>query len=97
MKEWNATRYTSALVIIHPGYLSAMAAATKRTGKKKRADDPTGNTVSEPQAVYTRKAPRRNKPKQPSPQGYNAKRSAGMIPGLATRMKEYLKSMRDER
>jgi hypothetical protein len=74
-----------------------MAAAPKRTGKKKQEDGLADNTVNEPQARYARKAPRRSMPQRARHQGYDAKRSAGMIPGLAERMKDYLKSMRDDR
>jgi hypothetical protein len=74
-----------------------MSRTTKRTVKAKRTSGPATIVVSEPQAVYARRAARQNKPKRPKQKGYDAKRSSGMIPGLAERMKEYLKTMRDGR
>lgn len=74
-----------------------MAAATKRTGKKKPAEGHLVNSLNDPPAVYARKAPRLRVPKKPRQKGYDAKRSAGMIPGLAARMEEYLKNMRNDR
>jgi hypothetical protein len=72
-----------------------MAKATK--GKRKLASENAGNAVSEPQAVYARKVTRPNARKPSVRKGYDAKRSAGMLPGIAERMKDYLKSMRDGR
>lgn len=74
-----------------------MAAAPKRTGKIKSDEERADNSLSDPLAVYARKISRRSVPKRPRQQGYDAKRSAGMIPGLAARMEAYLKNMRNER
>jgi hypothetical protein len=74
-----------------------MARKTKRTKSDQPVSDRPSSEVSEPQTVYARKAPRRHAPKQPKRSGYDAKRSAGMLPGIAERMKEYLKAMRDDR
>ena len=70
-----------------------MAKTAKRTSKK----EGTGNSVNEPQAVYARKAPGRAAARRQKGKGYDAKRSSGMLPGIAERMKEYLKTMRDDR
>ena len=69
-----------------------MAAPRKRTKSTKVEKGTSPSEVNEPQAVYARKATKRTKHK-----GYDAKKSSGMIPGLADRMKEYLKTMRDDR
>lgn len=72
-----------------------MAKATK--GKRKLASENAGSAVSEPQSVYARKVTRPSTRRPSGQKGYNAKRSAGMLPGIAERMKDYLKSMRDGR
>jgi hypothetical protein len=72
-----------------------MAKATK--GKRKLASENLGSVVSEPQAVYARKVTRPSTRKPAVQKGYDAKRSAGMLPGIAERMKDYLKTLRDGR
>jgi len=74
-----------------------MARIIKRPkSDKPRSDNPSAK-VSEPQAVYTRKVTRQGVVKRTGRKTYDAKRSSGMIPGIAERMKEYLKTMRDGR
>jgi len=75
----------------------AMAKPTKRTRSNKGGSEPPPSKVSEPQAVYARKVSRPSKRKPSARKGYDAKRSAGMLPGIAERMKDYLKAMRDGR
>ncbi len=53
--------------------------------------------VSEPVAVYTPKVRRKPTSKPVNKEGYDAKRSSGMLPGISKRMKEYLKHVRDGR
>lgn len=74
-----------------------MAKTTKRTKSYKRGSESPPTEVSEPQAVYARKVTRPNARKPSDRKGYDAKRSAGMLPGIAERMKDYLKTMRDGR
>ena len=74
-----------------------MAAPRKRTKSTKLDKSTSPNEVNEPQAVYARKAPQRKATKRTKRKGYDSKKSSGMIPGLADRMKEYLKTMRDDR
>ncbi|HRH70439.1 MAG TPA: hypothetical protein PLB89_13105 [Flavobacteriales bacterium] len=74
-----------------------MATRSKRPQKPKPTSGKALTVVSEPQAVYARRSPRKAAPKRPKQKGYDAKRSSGMIPGIAARMKEYLKTMRDDR
>jgi len=74
-----------------------MAKSTKRTKGIKPEPKGSATEVSEPQAVYARKITRPRARKPSAPKGYDAKRSAGMLPGIAERMKDYLKSMRDGR
>jgi hypothetical protein len=76
-------------------YLRCMAKKTKKPGEK--GSENLDHSVNEPQATYIRGSSRRNTAKTPKPRGYDAKHSAGMIPGLAARMKEYLKTVRDGR
>ena len=74
-----------------------MAKTPKRTKSYKDGSEPTPAKVSEPQAVYARKVTRPSARKPSARKGYDAKRSAGMLPGIAERMKDYLKTMRDGR
>ena len=74
-----------------------MAKSTKRTKSNKRGPESLPSEVSEPQAVYARKVTRTSARKPSVRKGYDAKRSAGMLPGIAERMKDYLESMRDGR
>ena len=74
-----------------------MAKTTKRTKSYKSGSDTSPSAVSEPQAVYARKVTRPTARKRSFPKGYDAKRSSGMLPGIAARMKDYLKAMRDGR
>lgn len=74
-----------------------MTARPKRQKKSKQTSETALPVVSEPQAAYARRAPRKAAPKRPKQKGYDAKRSSGMIPGIAQRMREYLKTMRDDR
>ncbi|HEY0977132.1 MAG TPA: hypothetical protein VGE21_06640 [Flavobacteriales bacterium] len=74
-----------------------MAAPRKRTKSTKVDKGTSPHEVNEPQAVYTRKSPQRKATKRTKHKGYDAKKSSGMIPGIAERMKEYLKTMRDDR
>jgi hypothetical protein len=66
------------------------------TTRKPSAKD-SESQVSEPQATYSTKATKRVKPAAKGRKGYDARRYTGMIPGIAERMKEYLKHMRDDR
>lgn len=52
--------------------------------------------VNEPAVTYARTAPRK-RTKVSKRKGYDAKKYTGMIPGIAERMKEYLKTVRDDR
>lgn len=74
-----------------------MKKAPKRPGRAKPVVHKDTSAVNEPGAVYTRKAPAKAAPMRPKQQGYDAKHSSGMLPGIAKRMKEYLRSMRDDR
>ncbi len=74
-----------------------MAKKAKRTKSRKSGSDTSPSEVSEPQAVYARKVTRPTARKRSVPKGYDAKRSSGMLPGIAERMKDYLKSVRDGR
>lgn len=53
--------------------------------------------VNEPAGTYGRATPHKRSPKAPKRKGYDAKKYTGMIPGIAERMKEYLKTVRDDR
>lgn len=72
-----------------------MSKPSKRAARPKHSPRKETNVAGEPVAVYARKAPRKTTPKPPKKAGYDAKRSSGMIPGIAKRMEEYLKTMRD--
>ncbi|MDX9751980.1 MAG: hypothetical protein RBT71_12945 [Flavobacteriales bacterium] len=74
-----------------------MAKRPKDTKKYKGGEDAPAGKVSEPQATYARKTVRSGTAERPKPKGYDAKRYTGMIPGIAKRMKEYLKHVRDDR
>ncbi|MBK6626396.1 MAG: hypothetical protein IPJ87_16860 [Flavobacteriales bacterium] len=74
-----------------------MATSSKRPKKPKQTSEKALTVVSDPQAVYARKTTPRTTSKRQKQKGYDAKRSSGMIPGIAERMKEYLKTMRDDR
>lgn len=71
----------------------AMAKSTKRTRSNKGGSETPPSKVSEPQAVYARKASRPSTRKPSARKGYDAKRSAGMLPGIAD---WYVDSLRDE-
>lgn len=72
-------------------------AKKRRTSSTKPSPEVLPTQVSEPQAVYARKAPQRKATKRTKRKGYDARKYSGMIPGIAERMKEYLKTMRDDR
>ena len=55
------------------------------------------NEVSEPAATYSRVSPRSKTAKPKKRKGYDAKKYTGRIPGIAERMKKYLKTMRNDR
>jgi len=74
-----------------------MAKSTKRTKSNKDGSESPPTDVSEPQAVYARKVTRPSTRKPSVRKGYDAKRSAGMLPGITERMKDYLKTIRDGR
>ena len=68
-----------------------------KVNKYTKGSDASTSVVGEPEAGYERKAATKKPDKRPRANGYDAKRSSGMIPGIAERMKEYLKTMRDDR
>lgn len=74
-----------------------MAPGSKKPKKSKQTSEKAHTVASEPQAVYARRTAGKAAPKRPKQKGYDAKRSSGMLPGIAERMKEYLKTMRDDR
>ncbi len=74
-----------------------MAKSPKRTKPYKGRAETQLTVASEPQAVYTRRVVRPSTRRSSVRKGYDAKRSAGMLPGIAERMKDYLKSVRDGR
>jgi hypothetical protein len=81
-----------------PGtYLWFMVKTPRKTGSSKPSAEVSESQVSEPQATYSTKAAKRMKPSAKGRKGYDARRYTGMIPGIAERMKEYLKHMRDDR
>lgn len=74
-----------------------MAKTPRKTGTPKPSAKDPGGKVSEPQAPYLAKPAKRAKCSALKHRGYDARRYTGMIPGIAERMKEYVKHMRDER
>lgn len=74
-----------------------MAKQPKGMKKYKGGEEVPVEKVSEPQATYARKSARTGMAKRAKPKGYDAKRYTGMIPGIAKRMKDYLKQVRDDR
>lgn len=74
-----------------------MSKSPKRTKSYKWASVSEPSEVNEPQAVYARKVTPPSTRKPAGRKGYDAKRSAGMLPGIAERLKEYLKTLRDGR
>lgn len=74
-----------------------MAKTPRKTSTRKPSAKDTESLVSEPQATYSTKAIKRVKPAAKGRKGYDARLYTGMIPGIADRMKEYLKHMRDDR
>jgi len=74
-----------------------MAKTPRQTSKRKPSAADSESQVNEPQAAYSTKATKRVKPKAKGRKGYDAQRYTGMIPGIAERMKEYMKHMRDDR
>jgi len=74
-----------------------MAKQPKSIKKDKGGEEVPVGKVSEPQATYARKATRSSTAKRAKPKGYDARRYTGMIPGIAKRMKDYLKQVRDDR
>ena len=78
-------------------YLGHMAKQPKALKKYKGGEEVSVGKVSEPQDTYARKATRNSTAKGGKPKGYDAKRYTGMIPGIAKRMKDYLKQVRDDR
>ncbi len=74
-----------------------MAKTPRKASKRKTSAKDTESLVGEPQTPYLPKAPQRAKSAAQRQKGYDARRYTGMIPGIAERMKEYLKHMRDDR
>lgn len=74
-----------------------MAKSTRKIAERKPSKDGRGSEVGEPQATYAAKVSKRVKPAGREQNGYDARRYTGMIPGIAERMKEYSKHMRDDR
>ena len=74
-----------------------MAKSPRKTSKHKPSAADSESQVSEPQATYSTKATKRVKPATKGRKGYDAQRYTGMIPGIAERMKQYMKHMRDDR
>ena len=74
-----------------------MAKTSRKTGTRKSSAKAPEGEVSEPQAPYIAKPAKRAKSTTLKQKGYDARRYTGMIPGIAERMKEYVKHMRDER
>jgi hypothetical protein len=74
-----------------------MAKTPRKTTTRKPSAKDSESQVSEPQATYSTKATKRVKPAAKGRKGYDARLYTGMIPGIADRMKEYLKHMRDDR
>lgn len=74
-----------------------MAKRAKHAEKHKPEGVPSLGSVSEPQASYVRETVKGSPAKRPRSKRYDAKRYTGMMPGLAERMKDYLKHVRDDR
>lgn len=74
-----------------------MARSPRKTSTRRTGTEDAESNVSEPQASYMTKAAKRTKPATRRKTGYDAKRYTGLLPGIAERMKEYLKHMRDDR
>ena len=74
-----------------------MAKTPRKTGTRKSSAKDPGGHVSEPLAPYIAKPAKRAKSSARKQKGYDARRYTGMIPGIAERMKQYVKHMRDER
>lgn len=53
--------------------------------------------VGEPEASYVGRSMKRTSTKRSRSKNYDAKRYTGMLPGLAERMKDYMKHVRDDR
>ena len=53
--------------------------------------------VNEQASTYELTTPRKRTKRAPKRKGYNAKKYTGMITGIADRMVEYLKTVRDDR
>ncbi len=62
-----------------------------KTRARVRPKKAVRNNENVPDLPIKRTAPKRG------PKGYDAKKYTGAIPGLAERMKEYLKTIRDDR
>lgn len=91
-KQFGATKFFGSMPELAGGDFAAI--------RREMWEGPDG--VNEPTAAYDRAAPRRRSDrsrakKAPKHKGYDAKKYTGMIPGIAERMKEYLKTMRDDR
>jgi hypothetical protein len=70
--------------------------------KANRPDRPLKVVKSTPKVnkhvtTYERTTPRKRTKRAPKRKGYNAKKYTGMITGIADRMVEYLKTVRDDR
>jgi len=74
-----------------------MAKSPRKTSTRKTSAEDAESKVSEPQAPYLTRATKRTKSTTPRRKGYDARRYTGMLPGIAERMKEYLKHVRDDR
>jgi len=74
-----------------------MAKTPRKTGTRKPSAEVSESMVSEPQAPYLTRSTKRAKSTAQRQKGYDARRYTGMIPGIADRMKEYVKHMRDDR
>lgn len=74
-----------------------MAKQPKHTKGSNPEKEPVTGSVADPQASYVPKAVKGSTAKHPGAKRYDAKRYTGMIPGLAERMKDYMKHVRDDR
>lgn len=90
-KQFDATRFLGSMPELAGGDFAAI--------RREMWEGP--DAVNEPAATYDRAALRKRSDrsrakKAPKQKGYDAKKYTGMIPGIAERMKDYLKTMRDE-
>lgn len=74
-----------------------VAKNTPKVDKYTEGGDGAKATANEPEVRYKRKTTMKKAGRRSLPKPYDAKRSSGMIPGIAERMKEYLRVMRDDR